>query len=78
MNYNYRIDATDMAGVVDRIRRKNRLQQPQKDWTSTGSFMSKPSRGWLHPDEQLYPDAGVCYGVRVRGINKDLKCYLCM
>ena len=50
-----------MAGVVDKLRRKNK----QEDWTKSGSFVNKPTRGWLHPDSQLAPDAGVCYGVRV-------------
>ena len=39
--------------------------RPTQDWSMTGSFMNKPLRGWLHPDEQLAADAGVCYGVRV-------------
>lgn len=52
-----------MAGVVDRLRKRNKQQG--REWTNTGSFISKPARGWLHPDEQLAPDAGVCYGVRV-------------
>ena len=36
-----------------------------QDWSNRGSFMNKPTRGWLHPDSQLNPDAGVIYGVRV-------------
>lgn len=60
-----------MAGVVDKILKRSRQQgegrqQQNRDWTNTGSFISKPARGWLHPDEQLAADAGVCYGVRVR------------
>lgn len=36
------------------------------DWSSTGSFMNKPNRGWLHPDDHLArTSGGVCYGVRV-------------
>ena len=62
-----------MAGVVDRFRKKPRggggggATAPQQgaDWTTSGSFINKPQRGWLHPDDQLLPDAGVCYGVRV-------------
>lgn len=30
-----------------------------------GNFMSKPARGWLHPD-QLISKKGVTYAVRVR------------
>lgn len=56
-----------MASVVDRMRRRNRLQQPLRDWTSTGSFINKPPRGWLHPDERLEPAAGVHYTVRYVG-----------
>lgn len=31
-----------------------------------GNFMSKPARGWLHPD-QLISKRGVTYAVRVSG-----------
>lgn len=31
---------------------------------SIGNFMSKPARGWLHPD-QLISKKGVTYAVRV-------------
>ena len=54
-----------MASVVDRFKKKNKVPQQGRDWSNTGSFINKPARGWLHPDEQLDPDAGVCYGVRV-------------
>ncbi|XP_074649704.1 SHC-transforming protein 1-like [Tubulanus polymorphus] len=37
---------------------------------ASGSFMNKPAQGWLHPDEQLSPNAGVCYGVRYIGCNE--------
>lgn len=37
------------------------------EWSKTGSFMHKPERGWIHPDAQIKPDAGVCYGVRYIG-----------
>ena len=40
--------------------------QPHHDWSNSGSFISRPPNGWLHPDEQLSPNAGICYGVRVR------------
>ncbi|KAH9509062.1 sporulation-specific csd4-like protein [Bulinus truncatus] len=29
--------------------------------------MNKPEMGWIHPDVQLLPDAGICYGVRYVG-----------
>ncbi len=54
-----------MASVIDKLRNKTRGNAPQRDWNNTGSFINKPSRGWLHPDEHLAPDVGVCYGVRV-------------
>ncbi|ELT87925.1 hypothetical protein CAPTEDRAFT_201178, partial [Capitella teleta] len=53
-----------MAGVVERLRKRNKQT---REWTNTGSFISKPNLGWLHPDDQLLPDAGVCYGVRYIG-----------
>ena len=34
---------------------------------SSSSFMQKPQRGWLHPDRELRPGAGVSYGVRYIG-----------
>jgi len=40
--------------------------QLRHDWSNNGSFISRPVNGWLHPDEQLSPNAGICYGVRVR------------
>jgi len=40
--------------------------QQRHDWSNNGSFISRPPNGWLHPDEQLSPNAGICYGVRVR------------
>lgn len=39
----------------------------QHNWSNRGSFLSKPQQGWLHPDEQLASDAGICYGVRYVG-----------
>ena len=53
-----------MAGIVERFKKKTRSDSP-RDWNTSGSFMNKPQRGWLHPDEQLNPEAGVVYGVRV-------------
>ena len=55
------------------LKRKN---PPKSEWSNSGSFINKPSRGWLHPDEQLLPNAGVCYGVRV-GPNKHQSLTLC-
>ncbi|KAL5005069.1 hypothetical protein ScPMuIL_018525 [Solemya velum] len=54
-----------MASVIDRFKKKNK--QPGSEWSTTGSFMHKPERGWIHPDSQLKPNAGVCYGVRYIG-----------
>ena len=55
-----------MAGLVDRLKKKTgRGPGSPRDWNNTGSFVNKPQRGWLHPDEQLNPEAGVVYGVRV-------------
>ncbi|GCC45560.1 hypothetical protein chiPu_0029617 [Chiloscyllium punctatum] len=34
------------------------------EWTRHGSFVNKPSRGWLHPDDQVM-GSGVSYLVRV-------------
>lgn len=53
-----------MAGVRE-LKRKDDMIDHSKDWTNTGSFVNKPSKGWLHPNEQLHPGAGVCYRVRV-------------
>jgi hypothetical protein len=49
---------------MDVIRRKTK-PPVRHDWTNTGSFVSRPTQGWLHPDEQLAPDSGICYGLRV-------------
>lgn len=35
------------------------------DWSNDGSFVSRPKHGWLHANEQLYPDVGISYAVRV-------------
>ena len=50
-----------MATAADKARRKKAGQ----DWSTSGSFINKPAKGWLHPDEQLKESAGICYGVRV-------------
>lgn len=55
-----------MAGVRE-LKRKDDMIDHSKDWTNTGSFVNKPSKGWLHPNEQLHPGAGVCYRVRYVG-----------
>jgi len=39
--------------------------QSHHGWSNSGSFISRPPGGWLHPDDQLLPNAGICYGVRV-------------
>ena len=54
-----------MAGVIDKLRKKNDKKSSADEWSKTGTLMKKPTRGWLHPDEQLAPSIGVCYGVRV-------------
>ncbi|XP_072415150.1 SHC-transforming protein 1-like [Chiloscyllium punctatum] len=36
------------------------------EWTRHGSFVNKPSRGWLHPDDQVM-GSGVSYLVRYMG-----------
>ena len=52
-----------MASAADKIRKKNK--PGNRDWSDSGSFINKPAKGWLHPDEQLAVNAGICYGVRV-------------
>lgn len=54
-----------MAGVMDRFKKKKAGQTPE--WSRNGSFLNKPEVGWIHPDQQLNPDAGICYGVRYIG-----------
>ena len=54
-----------MAGVVDKFKKRGKNSASSTDWSRTGSFLHKPDRGWIHPDEQLATDAGICYGVRV-------------
>ena len=35
-------------------------------WTSTGSFIKKPTTGWLHNDRDLMNGSTITYSVRVR------------
>ena len=51
-----------MANVVDKLKKR---KESKTEWSKTGSFLNKPDRGWIHPDEQLATEAGICYGVRV-------------
>lgn len=51
---------------------KKKLNDPA--WTKTGSFVNKPSRGWLHSDESLADsEGGVCYAVKYVGCIQVLK-----
>lgn len=50
---------------MDRFKKKKPGQMPE--WSRNGSFLNKPDVGWIHPDQQLNPDAGICYGVRYIG-----------
>ncbi|GFR90390.1 SHC-transforming protein 1 [Elysia marginata] len=54
---------------MDKLRKKNIKSGASNntEWTKTGSFMNKPDLGWIHPDAQLNPEAGICYGVRYIG-----------
>ncbi|XP_060678308.1 SHC-transforming protein 1-like [Hemiscyllium ocellatum] len=36
------------------------------EWTRHGSFVNKPTRGWLHPDDKVM-GSGVSYLVRYMG-----------
>jgi len=49
---------------MTKLLRKNK-PGGRPEWTTSGSFISRPTTGWLHPDEQLASHAGICYGVRV-------------
>lgn len=53
-----------MASVVDKLKKR---KESKSEWSKTGSFLNKPDRGWIHPDEQLATSAGICYGVRYIG-----------
>ncbi|XP_070542248.1 SHC-transforming protein 1-like isoform X1 [Ptychodera flava] len=57
-----------MAGMINRMRQKKvpDSNASHTDWSKNGSFINKPARGWLHPDEKLL-HGGVCYGVRYVG-----------
>ena len=43
---------------------KKKTSDSAGEWTKTGSFLHKPSRGWLHSDNSLQ-EGGVCYAVKV-------------
>jgi hypothetical protein len=60
-----------MASVVDKFKKRNaKGSNMSVEWSRTGTFLHKPERGWIHPDEQLAAGAGICYGVRVYMIYK--------
>lgn len=44
------------------------------EWTRHGSFVNKPTRGWLHSDS-VVSTAGVSYTVRVSGCHTLTKIY---
>lgn len=57
-----------MASVVDKFKKRNaKGSNMSVEWSRTGTFLHKPERGWIHPDEQLAAGAGICYGVRYIG-----------
>jgi len=51
--------------LSDMFKRLDNPKQRQQEWTRNGTLINKPDSGWLHPDKQLAPHAGVIYGVRV-------------
>lgn len=51
---------------------KKKPSDPSAEWTKTGSFVHKPSRGWLHTDNSLM-EGGVCYAVKYVGCLQVLK-----
>lgn len=51
---------------------KKKASDSSAEWTKTGSFLHKPSRGWLHSDNSLV-EGGVCYAVRYVGCLQVLK-----
>ncbi|XP_078373268.1 SHC-transforming protein 1-like isoform X2 [Oculina patagonica] len=51
---------------------KKKPSDPSAEWTKTGSFVHKPSRGWLHSDNSLM-EGGVCYAVKYVGCLQVLK-----
>lgn len=56
-----------MASVVDKLKKRHGKggSNMSTEWSRSGTFLHKPERGWIHPDEQLTSEAGICYGVRV-------------
>ena len=66
-----------MASVVDKLKKR---KDSKTEWSKTGSFLNKPDRGWIHPDEQLAAGAGICYGVRVgtQGANESRSGKTCL
>ncbi|XP_015766532.1 PREDICTED: SHC-transforming protein 1-like [Acropora digitifera] len=51
---------------------KKKTSDSAGEWTKTGSFLHKPSRGWLHSDNSLQ-EGGVCYAVKYVGCLQVLK-----
>lgn len=46
------------------------------EWTRHGSFVNKPTRGWLHSDS-VVSATGVSYTVRVSGLcSYNYKCHI--
>ena len=37
------------------------------DWSATGTFLRKPSSGWLHEERELTRGAAINYSVQVIG-----------
>lgn len=37
------------------------------DWSSTGTFLRKPTSGWLHEERELTDGASINYPVQVSG-----------
>lgn len=52
-------------GVAPRRARVEGGQLGGDEWTRHGSFVNKPTRGWLHSDN-VVSTTGVSYTVRVR------------
>ncbi|KAK2559131.1 SHC-transforming protein 1 [Acropora cervicornis] len=51
---------------------KKKTSDSAGEWTKTGTFLHKPSRGWLHSDNSLQ-EGGVCYAVKYVGCLQVLK-----
>jgi len=47
------------------------------EWRKSGSFVNKPQRGWLHPDNAVM-GPGVVYSVQVGFLNIALQYLWCM